>query len=104
MIAKYRNTKTGGYDSKKESKRAQALRLLERAGEVSHLEEQVTFELIPKQEGERAVKYIADFVYHIPGGHTVVEDVKSPITRKNPDYIIKRKLMKFIHGITVLET
>jgi hypothetical protein len=83
-----------------------------RAGAISDLKEQVKFELIPKQDGERACSYIADFVYRFPVGidtvnggkryETVVEDVKSPIS-KTPAYRIKRKLMKFVHGITVVE-
>lgn len=45
--------KTNGYDSKKESKRAAELRMMEQAGEISNLREQVKFELIPAQyEGD----------------------------------------------------
>ena len=36
-------------------------------------------------------------------GKIVVEDVKSPRTRKNPEYIIKRKLMLERYGITIRE-
>ena len=100
---KYRNTPTSGHASKKEAKRAQELRLLEKAGKIRKLREQVRYELIPKQENERAVHYTADFVY-CEGDKVVVEDVKSPITRKNPAYILKRKLMLWRHGIRILET
>lgn len=45
--------KTDGYDSKKEAKRAAELRIMEQAGEISNLREQVKFELIPAQyEGD----------------------------------------------------
>ena len=50
---------------------------------------------------EKAVNYIADFVY-VENGKTVVEDTKSEATRTK-EYIIKRKLMRYIHGITVKE-
>ena len=100
---KYRNIKTNGYDSKKESHRATELRLLERMGVISDLEEQVSFELIPKQVGMRATKYQADFVY-MENGEKVVEDVKSAITKKNPVYRIKKKLLFFRHGILIKET
>jgi hypothetical protein len=76
--------------------------LLQRAGEISDLKRQVPFELIPKQEGERAVKYIADFVY-TERGKQVVEDVKSSATRKKAEYVIKRKLMRYIHNIKIKE-
>lgn len=100
---KYGAIKINGYDSKKESRRAQVLKLELQAGLITDLVEQPVFELIPKQDGERAVKYIADFRYKRDGVDTI-EDVKSDITRKRSDYIIKRKLMLWVHGIKVLET
>jgi len=90
------------FDSKKESQRFAELKLLEKAGQITDLRLQHKYELIPKQGKERATCYIADFVYE-ENGKEVVEDVKSEITRKKSDYIIKRKLMKFIHGIEVKE-
>ena len=109
-IAKYGNKKivVDGitFDSKKEAQRWSELKLLERAHVITNLQRQVTFVLIPKQvrEGycvERACTYKADFVYKA-NGKTVVEDVKSPIT-KTREYIIKRKLMLFIHDLEVKE-
>ena len=44
--SKFGNTRSGGYDSKREHRRAQELKLLQRAGEISDLQEQVRFELI----------------------------------------------------------
>ena len=109
------------FDSQKEARRWQALRLLERAGQIQGLRRQVRFELIPpqyetttrysKKTGkrlkdevklvERGVYYIADFVYSRPDGAMVVEDTKGVQT---PEYIIKRKLMLKVHGIKILET
>ena len=101
---KYNNTKirVDGrlFDSKAEAARWQELQLLERAGEIAELERQVEYELIPKQNGERAVKYIADFRYVDNDGKTVVEDTKGV---KTPVWIIKRKLMLRVHGIRVRE-
>jgi hypothetical protein len=93
------------FDSRKEAKRYEELVLLERAGKVSNLETQVKFELIPSQriDGkvvERAVTYKADFVY-LENGKKVVEDTKG---FKTPEYIIKRKLMLYVHGIQVKES
>lgn len=45
--SKYHNAKTKGYDSGREARRAQELRLMEKAGEIRDLREQVAFELIP---------------------------------------------------------
>lgn len=110
------------FDSKREARRYQELKLLERCGAIYNLKRQVTYELIPAQrekstrvytkgrkkgqpiEGkviEKAVTYIADFVYKDNvAGKEIVEDTKGMRTR---DYIIKRKLMLYIHGIKIQE-
>ena len=92
------------HDSRKEANRWCELKLLERAGKITDLQRQVKFELIPKQDGERACTYVADFVYHdVDANKMVVEDVKSEATKKKESYIIKRKLMLYIHGIKIRE-
>lgn len=105
---KFGNEKRDGFDSRKEARRYQELKLLERAGKITDLKCQVKFELIPAQyeDGkcvERAANYYADFVY-TEGRQLVVEDVKSEITRKQKDYILKRKLMLWVHHIRIRET
>ena len=119
---KYHNVKTRGYDSAKEAERARVLHLLEKAGKIRDLREQVPYTLIPKQTEmgtrivtrrgkqeiqtvekvvERPVVYVADFVYYDPIiEETVVEDVKGVRTK---EYVIKRKLMLWIHGIKIKE-
>ena len=109
-FSKYGNRKIrtadGVFDSAKEFRRWRELQLLERAGEIGALRRQVPFTLIPSQYDrgngkllERAVKYVADFVYEVDG-FTVVEDAKG---MKTPEYIIKRKLMLYVHGLKVQE-
>lgn len=108
------------FDSKKEYRRFCELSLLERAGEITNLQRQVKFVLIPAQyeeyerystktgkrlkNGRRVVErecsYIADFVYKNYAGETVVEDTKG---FRTTDYIIKRKLMLWVHGIRIRE-
>ena len=88
------------FDSVKEFHRWGVLRLLERAGKIQNLQRQVKFELIPKQDGERACTYVADFVY-MENGKQVVEDCKG---FKNDAYKMKRKLMLWVHGIKIKET
>ena len=91
------------HDSKKEAARWQELNLMLRARLIEDLQRQVRFELIPKQDGERACTYIADFVYiDRKTGDKIVEDVKSPATRTEA-YRIKRKLMLLVHGIRIKE-
>lgn len=93
------------FDSKSEAKRYMQLKVMEREGLISDLKTQVVFELIPEQQigdkKERAVKYFADFTY-IKNGQLVIEDVKSGPT-KTKEFIIKRKLMMFIHRAIVRE-
>ena len=107
-MAKYGNRKVERdgieFDSMKEAHRYCELKLMQRAGVISDLQLQVSFELIPTQriDGkvvERAVNYVADFVYK-QNGLTVVEDTKG---YKTPEYIIKRKLMLWVHGIRIRE-
>lgn len=94
------------FDSRLEHRRWCELHWLQRAGEISNLQRQVKFELIPAMRGEdgrieeRPVTYIADFVYTDSDGKQVVEDAKGVKTK---DYIIKRKLMRFVHGIKIRE-
>lgn len=84
------------FDSKREYNRWLELSVLEKQNDIEKLERQVKFELLPKQKGERAVIYIADHVY-LYGEILVVEDVKSKITKKQSDYIIKRKMFKYFY-------
>lgn len=107
------------FDSVKEYRRYTELKLLEAAGVISDLRWQVRFELIPAQYEtirnysktgkrlkdkqkcvERAVEYIADFVYTDTDGCEIVEDTKGKRTK---EYIIKRKLMRYLKGITIQE-
>lgn len=107
------------YDSRAEARRGAELALLERAGEIRNLRRQVPYELLPAQREpdtigargavhagrviEKAVGYVADFVYEertAEGWREVVEDVKGFRTH---EYIIKRKLMLWRYGIRIRE-
>lgn len=101
---KYNNHKTEldgkKFDSIKEASRYAELKLMEKAGEIKDLELQKRFLLLPAFTDKtgtkhRAVTYVADFVYKDKTGEEVIEDVKSPATRSNPVYKIKKKLMAY---------
>ena len=103
------------FDSVKEYRRFCELSLLEKAGAITDLKRQVEFVLIPAQREpdttgvrggkikgktiEHKCSYIADFVY-TENGKTVVEDTKG---FKTKDYILKRKMMLYFHGIRIKE-
>lgn len=109
------------FDSKREAARWKELSLLERAGEITDLQRQVKFKLIPTQREfsgeigkngrykkgkiiERECSYVADFTYKDKKGRLVVEDVKGyKGSTAYAVFAIKRKLMLYIHGIRVKE-
>jgi len=95
------------FDSKKEARRFDDLILLLKAGKISGLMLQPSFEIIPqvKCEGHRTMalrKYVADFRY-VENGITIVEDVKG---FKTDMYRIKKQLFLAKYGkeITFIET
>lgn len=95
------------FDSQKEAQRYAELRLLERGKVISDLRTQVKFDLLPTQRGadgkviEKAVNYVADFTYtDNRTGEVIVEDTKG---FKTKDYILKRKMMLYFHGIRIRE-
>ena len=91
-------------DSKHEFRRLNDLIALQRAGQIKDLQTQVRYKLIPAQKicgvKVRGTDYVADFVYWTSEGQFICEDAKG---NKTADYIIKRKLMKMIHDIDVVE-
>lgn len=108
------------FDSKKEAQRYLELKMMQRAGMISNLELQKPYELIPAQyetyerygkngkklkDGRKCIEnscvYKADFSYYDKEKNMlIVEDTKG---MKTKDYIIKRKLMLYIHGIRIKE-
>ncbi len=107
-ISKYQNKKTeyNGiiFDSRKEAKRYWELEMMQKAGEISDLQRQVRYEIIPKTALFKESVYIADFIYRDKKGNQIAEDVKG--CRKGTAYEIfklKKKLMYITHRIFVVE-
>jgi hypothetical protein len=104
-MSKYGNRKAAASDgkvfsSKKECARYEELLLLQRMGKIHYLETQGRWALVPSQPGERRIDYIADFQYIDEAGKLHVEDTKGFRTK---DYVIKRKLMLWLHHIKIEE-
>ena len=107
--SKYGNRKTyvGGkaFDSAREANRYTELYLMQKAGKIQDLQCQVSFELVPGIKSEsgrgiqRPITYVADFTYR-EDDRLVVEDAKGYRTEV---YNIKKKLMRWRHGIEVRE-
>jgi hypothetical protein len=119
---KYRNkfTEIDGihFTSRAEAKWYGVFKAQKAAGEIRDFRMQVPFELVPAQKApvtkfdkhgnprtvekviELAVKYVADFVVDENDGTQTVYDVKGFPDQKYP---IKRKLMRYVHGIAIQE-
>jgi hypothetical protein len=98
--SKYRNqpTEIDGvrFASKKEARRYQDLKLLERAGEIANLVRQPRYPLTVN--GLHVCTYVADAQYdEVKSGRTVTEDVKGGSVRTK-DFIIKAKLFQALYG------
>jgi hypothetical protein len=105
---KYRNVKCEcdgfKFDSIAERSRYIYLKKCQELEEISGLELQKSFELIPAQTlstGKKIQKtcYLADF-YYLKDLEPVVEDVKGVLTDV---YRLKKKLMLYVHGIEISE-
>lgn len=111
-MSKYNSRKTivDGitFDSRKEAKRYEELKIMEQEGLIKGLQLQVPFELVPsftieidgKKKKRRNIRYIADFVYY-ENDNKVVEDVKG---RKTDVYKLKKKLFEYKYKVTIKET
>jgi len=108
-MSKYRARRTTidgiEFMSKKEAMRYEVLKAMQQSGEISDLQLQVKFDLLPtiKRESEtlRKKSYIADFVY-MQEGKRIVEDVKG---FKTPIYSLKKHLLIYNNpGINFIET
>ena len=86
------------FDSKREAARYMELVLLERAGEISHLELQPSF--VCMVNGHKICTYKADFRY-FSASKSIVEDVKGV---KTPVYRLKKKLVEALYpGVKIQE-
>jgi len=100
---KYGNKKTEfngiKFASMAEAKRYYILTIRQSIGEIGGLELQPRYPIVVS--GVKVCTYVADFRYvDAKTGETVVEDVKG---MKTPVYSLKRKLMKAVHGIDIVE-
>lgn len=89
------------FDSTSEGNRYVELRLLERAGDIRQLEIHPRFPLVIHEQD--CGVYIADFCYLTAAGERVIEDVKSPATRKLPVYRLKKRMVWAVYGLEIRE-
>lgn len=91
------------FDSMHERDRYVELLLMEKSKAIQDLKCQVSFPLIPKSKYGREIKYVGDFTYY-EDGKLVVEDAKSPITKANGVYKLKKRMMAEKYSIIIKET
>lgn len=106
MASKYQNKKTLHlgiqFDSRKEANRYQELLYMERAGLIRNIELQPRYDIIVN--GKKCGFYKADFRYENKNtGEIVVEDVKGGDATKTPVYQLKKKLIKALYDIDIVE-
>lgn len=105
------------FDSTGEGLRYKELKLLAKTGQITDLQLQKKFVIVPEirepdtvgsrggvKKGkliQSAAYYVADFVYYDKNGKLVVEDFKG---FKTDLYKLKKKLMKYIYDIDIKET
>lgn len=91
------------FASQREGTRYCELKLLLKQGLIQNLEMQKKFLLIPTQKSLgktlSLAAYYADFVY-TENGQQVIEDAKG---MRTTEYILKKKMMKFILGLDIKE-
>ena len=101
MYSKYRAvpTEVDGvrFASKKEAKRYQELKLLERAGKIRDLQLQPRYPITLNDI--KICTYVGDFQYR-EGDRFVLEDVKGV---KTDTYRIKKKLVLAVYGLEIQE-
>ena len=121
--SKYGNRKVTiegiNFDSEREAKRYLILKDYQNKGDISGLKMQVVYELIPaikelktivlktktRQKEvtiQQPITYRCDFTY-IKDNVLVVEDVKISPKMLPTEYKLKKKLMRYVHGITIKE-
>jgi hypothetical protein len=86
------------FASRKEAKKYKELSLMVKAGMLVRVDRQVRYPLIVN--GDKICVYIADFITYDFEGNRKVIDIKGFLT---PVYKIKKKLMKAIYGIDIIE-
>lgn len=118
---KFKNKKTTidniVFDSKREGQRWLFLKEKEKAGEISNLQRQVKFELIPPIYEEQTIQlktkekvinkllqkgiyYICDFQYE-KDGEVITEDIKIAPHLIPKEYLLKEKLMFWKYRIRI---
>lgn len=87
------------FDSKKEAKRYQELKILQNLGIIQGLRLQPEYEV--SVMGQKVCKYRGDFWYlDTKTQKPVIEDVKG---MKPPVYRLKKKLVEACYGIKIIE-
>lgn len=94
------------FDSKHEAAIAQQLKLLMSAKDPAQRIAELEYH--PKKydlivNGVKVSHYTPDFRVVYADGRTEIIDAKSSITKKKNDYVIRKKLMKALYDIEIIE-
>jgi hypothetical protein len=93
------------FDSKKEAEYYQQLKVLGNArspeNRVVDVQRQPSFDCYVN--GHKVCRYTADFWVQYANGVEEYIDVKSAVTRKQKDYVIRKKLVKALFDVDIVE-
>jgi hypothetical protein len=99
--SKYGNVRSGGFMSKYEESVAVKLEALESCGQITELQYQVPFTLVPGNGRVRKITYIADFTWKDLEGNLCIGDAKG--YNKDKVYRLKKKLLTLMLGLEITE-
>ncbi|HUN85748.1 MAG TPA: DUF1064 domain-containing protein [Terracidiphilus sp.] len=97
---KYHAEPSGKFASRREADIAGRLVALESRGLISDLRFQVSFTLVEGRGKLQPIRYVADFTWKTPDGREHIGDAKGYQTRV---YLLKKKLMLLLHGLSIEE-
>jgi hypothetical protein len=98
VASKEKRTRDGIlFDSQKEARRYDELKLFREAGKVDLFLMQVPFHFVG------GGKYVLDFLVFWADGLVTFEDVKSPATARKESYRFKKRLVENTYHITITE-
>jgi len=102
-----RDTDGTFFHSKGELRRWEELKMLEKVGEISALERQVSYDLhVTTPEGEKVKigSFRPDYRFIERSGEVVIEDFKSPASAKDEAYRLRKRMFEAEYGLQVRET
>ncbi len=89
------------FDSEAEMKRFADLQMLERAGEISDLRRQISYDI--EINGQHFCTYTSDHEYLDKTGTPIIEEFKTEFSKREQAYSLRRRAFELYHNLKVTE-